>query len=62
MSEFFASPEVQEALNILKTEMPFTLWETVYVTFLSTLFAFILGLPLGVLLVVGEKKGILPLP
>ena len=62
MSEFFASPEVQEALNILKTEMPFALWETVYVTFLSTLFAFILGLPLGVLLVVGEKKGILPLP
>ncbi len=62
MSEFFASPEVQEALNILKTEMPFALWETVYVTFLSTLFAFILGLPLGVLLVVGEKNGILPLP
>ncbi|MDY3286449.1 MAG: methionine ABC transporter permease, partial [Eubacteriales bacterium] len=32
------------------------------VTLLSTLFSIILGLPLGVLLVVGEKDGVLPLP
>ncbi|MGN1080748.1 MAG: methionine ABC transporter permease [Acutalibacteraceae bacterium] len=38
------------------------LWETVYVTLLSTLFAIIIGLPLGVLLVAGEKGGVLPLP
>ncbi len=37
-------------------------WETIYVTLLSTVFAIILGLPLGVLLVVGQKNGILPLP
>lgn len=37
-------------------------WETIYVTLLSTAFAIILGLPLGVLLVVGQKNGILPLP
>ncbi|MDY3079615.1 MAG: methionine ABC transporter permease [Oscillospiraceae bacterium] len=42
--------------------MPFALWETTYVTVLATLFAVIIGLPLGVLLVVGEKGGILPLP
>ena len=37
-------------------------WETIYVTLLSPVFAIILGLPLGVLLVVGDKNGILPLP
>ena len=37
-------------------------WETIYVTLLSTAFAIILGLPLGVLLVVGQKNGLLPLP
>ena len=42
--------------------MPFAIWETFYATVLSTLFAIIIGLPLGVLLVVGEKGGVLPLP
>ncbi len=40
----------------------FAIWETFYVTGLSTLFALVIGLPLGVLLVVGDKNGILPLP
>ena len=34
-------------------------WETIYMTFFSTLFAYILGLPLGVLLVVTEKGHIM---
>ncbi|MGN1001183.1 MAG: methionine ABC transporter permease [Oscillospiraceae bacterium] len=38
------------------------IWETVYVTLLATAFAIIIGLPLGVLLVAGEKGGVLPLP
>lgn len=58
----FASDTVNEAVDILINEMPQALWDTVYVTLLSTLFAVIIGLPLGVLLVVGEKGGILPLP
>ena len=33
-----------------------------YATLLSTLFAIILGLPLGMILVAGEKDGVLPLP
>lgn len=53
---------VAEALDILKTEIPYALWETFYVTVLATFFALLLGLPLGVLLVVGEKDGVLPLP
>ena len=40
----------------------FAIWETFYVTVLSTAFSLVLGLPLGVLLVAGDKDGILPLP
>lgn len=58
----FDPEDVSEALTILVEEMPLALWETFYVTVLSTLFAVVLGLPLGVLLVVGEKDGVLPLP
>ena len=57
------SPEVlQEAAEIIRTQFPLAIWETVYVTILSTLFAIVIGLPLGVILVVGEKDGIRPLP
>ncbi|HEX2927091.1 MAG TPA: methionine ABC transporter permease [Ruminiclostridium sp.] len=38
------------------------LLETVYMTLLSTFAAYVLGLPLGVLLVIGESSGILPMP
>jgi D-methionine transport system permease protein len=38
------------------------LLETVYMTLFSTFAAYIIGLPLGVLLVVSESNGILPLP
>ena len=44
------------------TDYGFAIWETFYVTVLSTAFALVLGLPLGVLLVAGDKVGILPLP
>ena len=40
----------------------FAIWETFYVTVLSTAFALVLGIALGVLLVAGDKDGILPLP
>ena len=53
---------IQEILRGTKEEMPFAIFETFYVTILSTVFSLILGLPLGVLLVVGDKKGILPFP
>lgn len=62
LSKMFSSEAVTEALEILQSEIPFALWETVYVTVLATLFAVVLGLPLGVLLVAGEKDGVLPLP
>ena len=56
------SPESLADLQTLLPQIPFAIWETLYVTLLSTLLATVLGLPLGVLLVVGEKGGVLPLP
>lgn len=38
------------------------LFETLYMTILSTFAAYLLGLPLGVLLVTSQSNGILPLP
>lgn len=38
------------------------IWETVYMTLLATLFAYVLGLPLGVLLAVTGDGGIRPMP
>lgn len=61
-NNLFAPEKVQEALTVLQEEFPLALWETLYATILSTLFAIIIGLPLGVLLVAGEKNGVLPLP
>ncbi len=34
--------------------------ETLYMTFASTIFAYVLGLPLGVIMVITDKKGIAP--
>ncbi len=57
------SPEAwQFALEIVKSEFLLGIWETFYVTVVSTAIAIALGLPLGVLLVVGDKGGIMPLP
>lgn len=62
LNEFFQSDEFITAMDILKNQFPMAIWETVYVTLLSTLFATIIGLPLGVLLVAGEDGKILRVP
>ena len=62
MNEWLYSEAVQKALMILKTEFPLAIWETLYVTILSTAFATLIGLPLGVLLVAGENGRILRVP
>ena len=38
------------------------IWETVYMTFISSFFAYLIGLPLGVILHVTDKNGIHPMP
>lgn len=62
LGRMFESKAVEEALEIMKTQIPLAIWETFYVTVLSTALAIAIGLPLGVLLVAGEKNGVLPLP
>lgn len=37
-------------------------WETVYMTFISSAFAYLIGLPLGVVLNITDTKGIQPMP
>ena len=61
-SNSFSSESWTEAIKILQSEFPVAVWETFYVTVVSSFFAFIIGLPLGVLLVAGDKDGVLPLP
>ena len=61
-SDLFSPESVAQALDCLKNEIPFAIWETFYVTVLSTALSLVIGLPLGVLLVAGEKDGVLPLP
>lgn len=60
--DIFSASSLHETWEILSTEFIQATWETFYATLLSTLFSIIIGLPLGVLLVTGEKKGIAPLP
>jgi len=62
LDRIFAPEAVSQALEILKYEFPLAIWETFYVTVLSTFFAIVIGLPLGVLLVTGEENGIAPIP
>lgn len=62
MLEFFQNPKVAEQVTYLLNNLPFALWESIYSTALATLFAYLIGLPLGVILVVGEQGGIRPLP
>jgi len=61
IADLFNPEKWKELLTILP-EFPSAIWETLYGTLLSTFFAVLVGLPVGVLLVVGEKNSILPLP
>ena len=50
MGSLFAAESVQEALYVLQHEIPFAIWETFYVTLVSTALSVVIGLPLGCLL------------
>ena len=61
-SNLFSPDSIAELTVAMQTQFPKAIWETFYVTLLSTALAVVIGLPLGVLLVAGEKGGVLPLP
>ncbi len=63
MFELFGdSAKIAQQVEIILHEYGFATWETLYSLVLEVLFAYVVGLPLGVLLVTGEKDGIRPLP
>ena len=47
---------------VVLPSIPAETWDTFYSTVVATLFALVIGLPLGVLLVTGEPGGVRPLP
>lgn len=51
-----------QAWDVVQSEFLLGLWETFYVTIVATFFAVLIGMPLGILLVAGDKGGVLPLP
>ena len=55
----FQPDRLQEAWKVICEDFPFAAWETLYATLLATMFAIIIGLPLGMLLVAGDEKGVL---
>ena len=63
MFDLFSDPvKVAEQVQLITSQFPFATWETLYSLVLEVVFAYVIGLPLGVLLVTGEKDGIHPLP
>ena len=63
MFDLFSDPvKVAQQIEIILSEFGFATWETLYSLVLEVLFAYLIGLPLGVMLVTGEKNGIRPLP
>ena len=59
---FSDAAKVAQQMEIICNEYGFALWETMYSLILEVIFSYMIGLPLGVLLVTGEKEGIRPLP
>ena len=63
MFDLFSDPvKVAEQVELILNQFPFATWETLYSLVLEVVFAYVIGLPLGVLLVTGEREGIHPLP
>ena len=63
MFDLFSDPvKVAQQIEIIVSEFPFAIWETLYSLVLEVIFAYVIGLPLGVLLVTGERDGIRPMP
>ena len=61
MFSIFADPaKMAQQMEVIVNNYGFAIWETLYALALEVLFAYVIGLPLGVLLVAGEKDGIRP--
>lgn len=62
MFEIFTDPvKMAQQMEVIVNNYGFAIWETLYALALEVIFAYVIGLPLGVLLVTGEKDGIRPI-
>lgn len=61
MFDLFSDPvKVANQMQIIYSEYGFAIWETLYSLALEVLFAYVIGLPLGVLLSITQPHGIWP--
>ena len=58
----FSEANVELLRSIIQQDLLKAIGETLFMTFVPTILAFIICLPLGVLLVTGEENGIRPIP
>ena len=59
---YYNAEKLEKAWTVIRTQFVQETGVTLYITLVSTFFAILIGLPLGVLLVTGDAKGIRPLP
>lgn len=57
----FSEANVELLKSIIQQDLLNAIGETLFMTFVPTILAFIVGLPLGILLVTGEENGIRPI-
>ena len=62
LATYYNAEKLEKAWTVIRTQFLQETGVTLYITLVSTLFAILIGLPLGVILVTGDSKGIRPLP
>jgi ABC-type amino acid transport system permease subunit len=58
----FTKVDAQLEFLLDPSSIPTAIWETLYAPLLAALFAYVIGMPLGILLVTGAADGIHPIP
>ena len=62
LATYFTQAKLEKTWKLIQSSFLEETGVTLYITLISTLFAILIGLPLGVILVTGDSKGIRPLP
>ena len=62
LARYFSEKKMTDAWVIIQEDFLSATFSTLSITLVSTLLAILIGLPLGVILVTGDAKGIRPLP
>ena len=62
IARYFNEKKIADAWVLIREDFFSATMSTLYITLMSAFFAILIGLPLGILLVTGDAKGIHPLP